>query len=157
MKYFCFLLIIVAMMNQQKTVAQSSFCNPKAVFAVDDYLLSQKVGKKTLPEVKPEYEGGTKFLTEFVQSKLSDLPEEQNQTFFASIAFSLNCKGQASAFELLGKHEGIETMYCERALEAIQELPSKWLPAKSKGRFIDCYGVLILSFYQGKLIKVALK
>lgn len=157
MKY-CYLSLIIAFMTVlQISNAQSPFCNSKAVFAVDDYALSQKTGKKPLPEVKPEYDGGTKFLTEFVQEKLNDLPEDPNQTFFVNICFSLNCKGQASNFELLSKHEGIETMYSERALEAVQQLPSKWLPAKSKSRFIDCYGVIILSFYQGKLIKVALK
>lgn len=150
-------LIVCFSLTYIFSIAQPVFCNPKAVFAVDDYVLSQKVGKKPLPEVKPEYEGGTKGITAWVQAQLSDLPEDENQTFYVNIGFSLNCKGEANGFQLLSVHEGIETMYSERAREAVASLPQKWLPAKSKSRFVDCYGVIILSFYRGKLLKAALK
>ena len=154
---FSFLLFFGVFFAGTVCVAQSPFCNPKAVFAVDDYVLSQKIGKKPMPEVKPEYEGGIMALKDSIQARISDLPEEENQTFLMNVSFIVNCKGQASGFELLSKHEGMQTMYSQRSLEALQGLSAKWLPAKSKGRFIDCYGVVILSFYQGKLLKVALK
>lgn len=127
-------------------------CNPKAVYAVDDYALSQLKGKLPQADVKPEYEGGiTALTTHFEQS---EYPSEANMQ--CAVAVLINCKAQVCGSFLLSKHKEEEQFVADILLAQTQSLPAKWLPAKVKGRFVDAYAVVLVKLENGR-VSVKLK
>lgn len=128
-------------------------CNPKAVCAVDDFMLTQAKGKMTLPDVKPEYEtGNTGLLAYFAENEYPS-----SQPFTVSIGFLINCKAQAGNYQILTKHSVENQFLAELILAQVKEIPSKWMPGKVKNRFVDCYEVLQIMIQEGKVVKVGLK
>lgn len=122
-------------------------CNPKAVYAVDDYALSQLKGKLPQPDVKPEYEGGAAALTTHFEQL--EYPSEANVQ--CAVAVLLNCKAQVCSCLLLSKHKEEEQFIADVLLAQAQSLPPKWLPAKVKGRFVDGYAVVLLKLENGRI------
>lgn len=154
MKYlFSFIfLFLFSFVSAQQTVSFSA-CNPKAICAVDDFMLAQAKGKMTLPDVKPEYEtGNTGLLAHFSENEYPS-----SQPFTVSIGFLINCKAQAGNYQILTKHSAENQFLAELILAQVQEIPSKWMPGKAKGRFVDCYEVLQIMIQEGKVVKVGLK
>lgn len=150
--YFFLFLFSLAFVSAQQS-APFAACNPKAVCAVDDFMLAQAKGKMTLPDVKPEYEtGNTGLMAYFAENEYPS-----SQPFTVSIGFLINCKAQAGNHQILTKHSVENQFLAELILAQVKEIPSKWMPGKIKGRFVDCYEVIQIMIQDGKVVKVGLK
>lgn len=154
-KFILFNLYIVAsfiFVHAQKSAIVVP-TNPAFIWAVDDYVLSQKKGEHPMPDVKPEYEHGKQALYDYFAEENFD----SDKTFTISIGFLVNSKGQAGNFEVLTKHSPENQQIVEEVLAITKYLPSFWLPAKVNGRYVDCYQVLNIMVHNGDVVKVGLK
>lgn len=140
----------------QDSIAKVNFCNPEKQYAVGkEFLLKEKIGEKEEPDTNPAYEGGVEKLKKyFVDRPLTD-ERVQNSIFRVSIAFIVDCNGNAGNYMIITKGKGLAETFANQVLERVNNMPNKWVPATKDGNKVDSHQVLSFTVVGGKLDKVS--
>ena len=127
----------------------------ETIYAVEDFLVKEKIGEKPKPTTSPTFTGGLDDLKKyFVANPLTDEKAAQ-MIFRVSIAFIVNCEGKAGNFVIVTKGKGDLATYANQVLAIVNKMPQNWQPATVDGKPVDCYQVLSFSPYQGQLDNVS--
>lgn len=140
-----------------QTPPKFAACIPNGTYSVDDYILSQRVGKRPQPDVKPEYEGGVAAIKAFFQSRPLKLEDAPAGDFTVALGFLVNCKGVTGNVQVLSQNELENNPLVHTLMEWIPQMPKPWMPGKYKGRFIDCWQVMRIEVKNGRVENVSIK
>jgi hypothetical protein len=136
-------------------ITKTTDCDASKIYSVDDFLLKEAIGDLKRPDKNPEFNGGIDKLKQyFVQNPLTD-KRAQNNMFRVKIGFKINCNGEAGDFQIITKGKGDLKELANQVLEIVNNMPSDWIPAESKGQTVDCYQVLSFTVFEGSLEKVS--
>lgn len=138
------------------SILKVNFCNSQKQFAVTkEFLLEEKIGEIPEPDTNPTFEGGVEELKKyFADRPLTD--ERIKETIFrVSIAFIVNCNGNAGNFMIITKGKGLAETFANQVLERVNKMPQNWKPAIKNGEKVDCYQVLSFTITNGQLDKVS--
>lgn len=132
-------------------ITQVVACDKSRIYAVEDILLREAVGRLKKPDETPQYKGGVEELKQFFrQNPLTD-KRAQNKVFKVAIGFKVNCNGEPGAYQIVTKGEGELKELASQVVEIVNKMPPNWTTATSKGRPVDCYQVLSFIVIQGSL------
>jgi hypothetical protein len=124
------------------------------IYAVEDFLLKEKVGELPKPDKAPEFIGGIEELKKyFAAHPLTDEKTKQ-MVFRVSISFLVTCDGHAGNFQIVTKGRGDLETYANQVLAIVNSMPQSWKAALKDGKGVDCYQVLSFSVVNGQLDKV---
>lgn len=139
----------------EDSIVRVNYCNYQSVFIVDkETLLKERIGEKPIPDTNPIFEGGIdELLKYFADRPLTD-ERANNMLFRVTIAFVVDCNGNAGNFMIISRGKGILETFANQVLERVNSMPQNWLPATKKGEKVDCYQVLSFSILDGKLNNV---
>jgi hypothetical protein len=136
---------------------ESVICDSNKVYSVENELLKEKVGKFPFADNNPEFEGGIEVLKRyFAENSLKD-DRAKDLLFRVSIGFIVNCKGEASGFQIITRGKGELEILANQVLEIVKNMPQNWNPAKKKRKIVDCYQVLSFTIQGGQLDRVSYK
>jgi hypothetical protein len=132
-------------------------CENQNLYAVNNVLTNQQLANLPQPDNSPEFGGGLEELKKFFADKKITDKKAKKTTFKVSIAFLVNCKGQAGNFLVVSEGQGNLNEYANQVLEITKKMPQNWLAAKKADNKIDCYQVLDFTIVKGQLNQVTYK
>lgn len=123
----------------------------KNSYAVDDFLLKEKIGEKEFPSTNPSYLGGLDSMKVYFEANPLSGGNVSKMVFSVSIAFEVNCKGGAGNFVVISKGQRDLATYSNQVLSIVNNMPQNWQAAKVNGKPVDCYQILLFSVTSGQL------
>lgn len=137
------------------SILKVNFCNPKATYAVKEFLLKEEIGDLPEPATSPTFDGGIEELKKyFVERPLTD-EQVKDIVFRVLIAFVVDCNGNAGNFMIITKGKGVAETFANQVLERVNKMPQNWKPATKDGEKVDSYQVLSFTVTSGQLDKVS--
>ena len=138
------------------SILKVNLCNSQTQFAVaKEFLLKEKIGEMPEPETNPSFDGGVDELKKhFADNPLTDVRVKEI-VFRVSIAFIVNCNGNAGNFMIITKGKGLAETFANQVLERVNKMPQTWKPAMKNGEKVDCYQVLSFTVTSGQFDKVS--
>ena len=127
----------------------------KHSYAVDNFLLKEKIGEKELPTTSPTFEGGIDSLKVYFKDNPLVGEDVSKMLFRVVIAFEVNCKGEAGNYEVISKGQRVLATYANQILAIVNEMPQRWQAAIKNGKPVDCYQVLTFTVREGSLENVS--
>ncbi len=79
----------------------------------------------------------------------------KDAVFRVSIAFAVNCNGNAGNFMIVTKGKGLVETFANQVLERVNKMPQNWKPATKNGEKVDCFQVLSFTVTGGQLDKIS--
>jgi hypothetical protein len=138
------------------SILKISFCNTETQYAVGkEFLIKDKIGEKPEPETNPTYDGGIEELKKYFADKPLTDERVKDAVFRVSIAFAVNCNGNAGNFMIVTKGKGLVETFANQVLERVNKMPQNWKPATKNGEKVDCFQVLSFTVTGGQLDKVS--
>jgi hypothetical protein len=138
------------------SILKISFCNTETQYAVGkEFLIKDKIGEKPEPETNPTYDGGIEELKKYFADKPLTDERVKDAVFRVSIAFAVNCNGNAGNFMIVTKGKGLVETFANQVLERVNKMPQNWKPATKNGEKVDCFQVLSFTVTGGQLDKIS--
>lgn len=136
-------------------IRETTDCDNKNIFSVDDFLLKVAVGELRNPDKNPGYKGGIDKLKQYFSVNPLTNKRAQSYIFRTSIGFKINCEGETGDFQVVTKGKGDLRELANQVLEIVSNMPSGWVPAESNGLKVDCYQILSFTATYGNLEMVS--
>ncbi|MFT3902573.1 MAG: hypothetical protein QM727_05340 [Niabella sp.] len=136
------------------SILKVNFCNPQTQFAVKEFLLKEKIGEFPEPEIAPTFDGGVEELKKYFADRPLTDKRLKDAVFRVSIAFVVDCNGNAGNFMIITKGKGLAETFANQVLERVNKMPQSWKPATNNGEKVDSYQVLSFTVTSGQLDKV---
>lgn len=129
----------------------------ETIYAVDDFLLKEKIGAKPAPTAGPTFRGGIEELKKyFLANPLTD-ERVQKLVFRVGIGFLVNCQGKAGSPVIVTKGRGDLETFANQVLAVVNKMPQNWQAATVDGKTVDSYQVLSFTVLNGQLDRVSCK
>lgn len=138
----------------EDTIVKVQPCNEE-LFAVEDMILQDKIGKLPKPGSMPEFEGGLEALKEYFAANSLTNEKAKQMVFRVHIGFIVNCEGKAGNYEVISQGKGDLAVFANEVLAIVNKMPQSWKPAKKGGKEVDSYQVLSFTAVQGSLASVS--
>jgi hypothetical protein len=132
------------------SIVKVTACNDQQVYAVEELLLEEKLGKHPKPENNPVYKAGEEELNKYFETHPLTDERAEKIIFRVVIGFLVDCNGKAGNFQIISKGKGLLETLANQALERVNKLPGNWEPAKTGDKAVDCYQVLTFSVRGGE-------
>jgi len=153
--------IITTSISKEKidTIKPFQACNKDQVYAIDFYLLTEKLGKELKqPKEIPVFISGTPKLREYFENHPLQDPRAKKMVLRVNVAFLVNCEGKIGDFILLNDFVDMEAEVVKEVMDITTKMPQKWTIAKDrKKNNVDCYQVVSLTIFNGVFTSVYYK